>query len=73
MPQHDVMLGHPKAVPCVGAVSGGTSAPQRSLTCSPSLHAPWGLAEGRCLPDISPALPWEPSPHGEGEWGQDTP
>ncbi|KAM9654987.1 copine-9 isoform 3-T3 [Morphnus guianensis] len=57
--------------PC-GCCWGGTGASRRALTRSPSLHAPWGLAEG--LPgagvrgtgggDRVPAGPPGESPHG---------
>lgn len=66
MPWCDATMGHPEVVPCVGAVRG-TGASWRALTRSPSLRAPWGLAEGRCLPHISP---WEPGPPGGAWWSR---
>lgn len=38
-----------------------------ALTRSPSLRAPWGLAEGRCLPHI---IPREPGPPGGARWSR---
>lgn len=55
MPRCDAAVGHPKAVPRVGAVRGDRChRPRGALTHSPSLRAPWGLAEGRCPPRTNP-------------------